>query len=295
LWCPVPPGKKPECGFTLSLQLLCRQRCGVKRVMFGLLHNNGNYVLSRNFRQQVVGDLDWVLNNYNLLNVSCGVDEIIVLDVGSNRNSEEFAEHIRVISNSCFVPLAAGGGITNQETAALFMASGADKLVLNTALFSDPDLVSGLVKKYGSQCIVGSFDYIRKGDVYQIYCPSSDAAEVPSVSEHIESVRRLGAGEILCQSVEKDGTGMGLDLEFADRFLGEVSLPTIMLGGVGRAEHIFQGLKHECVDAVCTANLLNFIGDAFEHSRSQLVSGGILLPQFSTVELEALRGYFETG
>ena len=107
----------------------------MKRVIFSLLFDNGQFVLSRNFRQQKVGDIDWVMNNYNLLNVSCGVDELVILDVGKTKNPEEFSKCIKIISNSCFVPLAAGGGIHDLETAKKYINSGADKLVLNSALF----------------------------------------------------------------------------------------------------------------------------------------------------------------
>ena len=113
-----------------------------------------------------------------------------------------------------------------------------------------------------------------------------------SVDDHLDLMLEAGAGEILCQSVDQDGTGMGLELQFANRYLQSIDVPCIMLGGVGKAEHILQGLSRQDIDAVCTANLLNFINDAFEKARVKLVSHGVPLPQFSRAELDDLRGWF---
>lgn len=264
----------------------------MKRLIFCLLYNDGQFVLSRNFRHQRIGDINWVMNNYNLLNVSCGVDEIAILDVGENKNPEKLAEHIRILSNSCFVPLSAGGGIKSPQIAKLYLDSGADKLILNTAFFTDPGLPKHLAELYGSQCIIASLDCKRSETGFELHSSVEHSATDNSVAEHLEQLVEAGAGEILCQSVDMDGTGMGLELELADLYLSTLDVPCIMLGGVGKAEHIVSGLSKPNVDAVCTANLLNFINDAFERARVHLIENGISLPQFSSAELEALRGRF---
>ena len=266
----------------------------MKRVIFCLLYNDGQFVLSRNFRQQRVGDINWVLNNYDLLNVSCGVDEIAILNVGDTSNPEKFAEHIRTISNSCFVPLSAGGGIESRETAMLYITSGADKLVLNTAFYKQPELVKQLAAQYGNQCIIASVDYTKTASGFELFSANQDVSLNNSVSDHLRFVQEIGAGEVLCQSVEKDGTGMGLELEFANRFLQNIQIPSIMVGGVGKAEHILQGLLDDKIDAVCTANLLSFIGNAFERSRAELLQHGVPLPEFSSQKLDELRDFFSS-
>ena len=264
----------------------------MKRLVFALLYNRGQFVLSRNFRLQRVGDINWVLNNYRLLDVSCGVDEIVILDVGKEKDPREFAKAIKTISNSCFVPLSAGGGIVDTNIAELYMASGADKLILNSAFYQNPDLPLALARHYGRQCIIASIDFSRSAGQFELYSASEQAFGNRSVADHIILVQQAGAGEILCQSVEKDGTGMGLELEFADQFLNSIEIPCIMLGGVGQTQHFLDGLEHENVDAVCTANLLNFIGDALENSRAELINRQISLPAFSSARLEELRNHF---
>ncbi len=264
----------------------------MRRIIFCLLFNNGQYIQSRNFRQQRVGDIEWVLNNYNFMNVSTGVDEIAILDVGKDKNPEMFAEHIKILSNSCFIPLAAGGGIEGPEIAEHFMKSGADKLILNTAFYTAPEVPKQLASKYGSQCIIAGLDFKRTNDGYELYSSTVEEAASYEINAHLDRILESGAGEILCQSVDKDGTGMGLDLGFADRYLKALDLPCIMLGGVGKAQHILEGLQQDNIDAVCTANLLSFIGNSFEKARAEMIAHGIPLPQFSSQDLEHLKGRF---
>ena len=122
-----------------------------KRIIFTLLYSSNRFVLSRNFRLQTIGDLDWLKRNYNFDNVAYHIDELLILDVTrGGKDSEEFCKVVTKISENIFVPLTIGGGINSFEKAKLFFKSGADKVSINSSLL-DENLVNQIVKNYGKQ------------------------------------------------------------------------------------------------------------------------------------------------
>ena len=135
-----------------------------KRIIFTLLYDDGNFMLSRNFRLQKVGNLDWLKKNYNFSHISSYIDELIIFDVSRNeRNIDKFCKALTVLTDGCFVPITAGGGIRKLDDAKYLLRSGADKVSINTLLFSDLSLVKDLVANFGKQCVVGSID-VKKTD-----------------------------------------------------------------------------------------------------------------------------------
>ena len=133
-----------------------------KRIIFTLLYDSGNFMLSRNFRLQQVGNLTWLQPNYNFSHIAFFIDELIILDVSrGERNTDNFCETLKKLTSDCFVPIAAGGGVRSIDYARRLLRSGADKIVINTPLFEDQDLVRDLVKEFGQQCVVGSVDIKR--------------------------------------------------------------------------------------------------------------------------------------
>ena len=109
-----------------------------KRIIFTLLYENNNFMLSRNFRLQKVGNLDWLKKNYNFSKISFFIDELIVIDVSrSDSNTDLFCQNLKSLTADSFVPVTAGGGIRNFEQATKLLNSGADKIILNTSLFEN--------------------------------------------------------------------------------------------------------------------------------------------------------------
>ena len=107
-----------------------------KRVIFTLLYCDGSYMLSRNFRLQKVGDLHWLKENYNFSQISFFIDELIVINISrSHNNQKSFLLDLEKLSKDCFLPISAGGGIRSPNTAKDLFNSGADKILLNTAIF----------------------------------------------------------------------------------------------------------------------------------------------------------------
>ena len=137
-----------------------------KRIIFSLIYENGFFNQSRNFRLQKVGDIKWLERNYKFQDIAFSLDELIVLNASKNdKGMMAFADTLSELVDDVFIPIAAGGGIRSKEDAEMLFANGADKIILNSSLYTDRGLVTNLVKKYGSQSIVASIDCIGE-DVF---------------------------------------------------------------------------------------------------------------------------------
>ena len=251
-----------------------------KRIIFTLLYDNGNFMLSRNFRLQKVGDINWLDKNYNFKNVSYFVDELVVLDVTrTQRNIDQFCSDLKKVSQGCFVPIAAGGGIRTIKTVSQLFKAGADKVVLNTELYQNNPLIEQIASDYGQQSIVASID-LKANDkkYYSAWSHYGTLQQKGHASEWIQQINTLPIGEIYLNSVDKDGTGQGLDLNMLNTLPEDISKPIILVGGVGNALHILEGLLHPRVDAVATANLFNFIGNGLEQARNYVLMNNVELP-----------------
>lgn len=254
-----------------------------KRIIFVLLVNGNSFALSRNFRLQQVGDLRWLKENYRFDLLSSAIDELIILDVTRGKRSPEtFAITVKEIVKDCFVPTAVGGGIRDVRTAIELLRNGADKIILNSALFSDPQMVNELARQIGAQSIVASVDLSnsQEGATFRAVVENGSQAREESAYESLSQVAKLPVGEILLTSIERDGTGMGLDVQLLSYLPTNVSQPIILCGGVGTSSHIHQGLSRPEVSGVATANLLNFVGDGLSRARSELTKLGVDLAVF---------------
>lgn len=252
-----------------------------KRLIFTLLYDDGSFMLSRNFRLQKIGNLDWLEKNYGFSNVGFHIDELIVLDVSrSKRNTEKFCEDLKRLTNNCFAPIAAGGGIRSIDHAQQLLRSGADKIVVNTALHDQPELVEELAHKFGNQCVVASIDAQKINNSYRVYKQNGYIETSDSLEKCFLKCAGMPIGEIYLTSMDRDGTSNGLDFEMLNQLKHVNHLPLIFKGGVGNAEHIVAGLSDDRIDAVATAHLLNFVGDGLEKARRHTVAKGIDLPVF---------------
>lgn len=260
-----------------------------KRLIFTLLYNDGQFVLSRNFRLQRVGNLQWLQTNYNFSHISYSIDELVVLDITrGKKNSEDFCATLKLLTEGCFVPIAAGGGVRSIEAARNLLRSGADKVVVNSALYENNDFLGDLASEFGQQCVVASMDIKSiSGDGYQAWSESGSCCQEGSASEWIEKiVRNDYIGELYLNSMDRDGTGQGYDLKLLDLLPAQMSKPVILVGGVGNATHLAAGLDDPRVDAVATAHLFNFIGDGLKRARQSLISAGVDLPLWDIQLLE---------
>ena len=239
---------------------------------------------SRNFRLQRVGDLNWLEKNYKFQSIAFSLDELIILNASKiDKNIVEFASVVEKLVNNVFIPIAAGGGIRTLEDAKLLFNSGADKLVINTSLIESPELVKFLVKQYGSQSIVASIDYkIENGELVVYNKDGSCKIDIPFF-DYIKYLEDLEVGEIYLNSIEKDGTGFGYDLESIIHVKDKINLPLIIAGGAGNESHLIEGLRYSGVSAVATANLFNFIGNGLPNARQKIIDLGENLANWNVV------------
>ena len=253
-----------------------------KRLIFTLLYSNGQFMLSRNFRLQKVGSLEWLQKNYNFSHISYSIDELIVLDVTrGEKKPEEFSENLKKLAEGCFVPIAAGGGVSTIKSARDLLRSGADNVVINSALYENNGFITQLASEFGQQCVVASIDIkssLEGG--YQAWSEAGNKCHEGSAAMWIDRVAQDNVGELYLNSIDRDGTGQGYDLGLLDLLPANVFKPIILAGGVGSAAHLAAGLADSRVDAVATAHLFNFVGDGLKQARQSLISSGIELPSW---------------
>ena len=254
-----------------------------KRIVFTLLYDGSSFALSRNFRLQKVGDLQWLKKYYDFRNISQHIDELIVLNVNSQScDVVHFSEMLERLSSLCFVPISAGGGIRSLDDAKKLMSSGADKLVLNTPLFDNHALIKRIYQVFGQQAIVASLDCLKENDNYMVYTLNG-SKKISLLSECINNLISMDMiGEFYINSIDNDGSGQGYDLQILDCITSDCQIPVIISGGAGNSRHLADGLSHPKIDAAATANLLNFVGDGLQQARFSLIEDGYSLAHWNS-------------
>ena len=252
-----------------------------KRIIFTLLHQGTNFFLSRNFRLQKIGNLKWLEANYNFSLMVKSVDEIILLDVSRNKqNLDKFCSVIKSLTKNCFIPISVGGKIDHLDKAKKYIDSGADKLVMNSKLFSDEKLIHAVAQTFGEQCIVGSVDFKKYLDQIKILILNGSQDIDINPSNLFKKLSNLPIGEVLLNSIDKDGTGNGFDTEILKFLPSNFQKPIIFSGGAGNYKHLLSALKNKKIDAVATANLLNFVGNGLQEARQIILRKGYSLSEW---------------
>ena len=253
------------------------------RLCFTLLYANGVFNLSRNFNLQTVGNLDWILENYEFESMARSIDELIVLNVDREPTDwVQFVETVQALVRHCFMPVAVGGGVRTFEQARQLFENGADKLVLNSAFFSHPRLVRELVVSHGSQSIVASLDFVRGADGGTRVLTECGTKFVGlGLAEAVTEVSNLGAGELYLTSIDRDGTGMGYDLDALEVAYRACDLPVIASGGADTGNQLAEGIHSGFASGAATAHLFNFMCDGLEDARREMIAEGIDLSRWS--------------
>lgn len=247
-----------------------------KRLIFTLLYNSGIFSLSRNFRLQNVGDIKWLNENYNFDYISKYIDELIVLDVSrSRRDINAFSDILKKLTEKVFVPISSGGGIRKYEDAKILLDSGADKVIINSSLFTDKELIYKLSSEFGRQCLVGSLDIKKQGNGYEAYIQNGSKKINKNNCEILGILKKLPIGEIMLHSIDRDGTGQGFDFDSLLFLNNTINIPIIISGGAGNGRHLIEGLRHNRIDAVTSSHLFNFIGDGLKRARKEAINNEI--------------------
>lgn len=187
-------------------------------------------------------------------------DELVVLHIGrENRGVEPLFHVVQKLSAVCFMPLSLGGGIASLEDARRLIQGGADKVVVNSAAYRQPDLLRSIAEEFGSQALMISVDCRRDGaGGWQCFSDCGRRPENISVVDHLHRVVADGAGEILVQSIDQDGHMKGYDVDLLALVSAAVAVPVIGCGGAGHYEHLRDGFLQGHVDALAMGSLFNF-------------------------------------
>ena len=186
-------------------------------------------------------------------------DELVFLDIDNNSSSlGNLIEIVKQASEECFMPLAAGGGISDINQVRELLKAGADKIVVNTSCVKNPSLIKEISEEFGEQCVIGSIDYKISNNLREVWIKSGKLNTNLDPLEHAKNLIKLGAGEILLNSIDRDGMMEGYDLEYADKVSREINVPLIVCGGAGNYMHLADLLNNTSISAAACASLFHF-------------------------------------
>jgi len=207
---------------------------------------------------------------------AAGADELCFLDISATHEGRgTLLDIVRRTAQVCFMPLTVGGGVRNVEDARALLLAGADKVAVNSAAVSRPEVVSDIAERMGSQCIVASIDARKTGGGWEIFTHGGRKATGIDAVEHAVRLAGLGAGELLVTSMDGDGTKAGYDLELTRAIASRVSVPVVASGGVGTLEHLVEGVTHGHASAVLAASIFHFGTYSIAQAHAALRAAGL--------------------
>jgi cyclase len=205
-----------------------------------------------------------------------GIDEVVILDVTATLESRRaLAQTISEVARRLFLPLTVGGGIRTEEDAGAVVEAGADKVSLNTAALADPDLISRLAVRYGSQAVIVAIDAKRQAGGFAVYSRSGSQDARRDAVEWAQEAAGRGAGEILLTSIDRDGTRSGFDCELTAAVSQAVPIPVIASGGAGTFDHFVDVFTAGQADAALAASIFHFAEHGVSALKRHLAAAGI--------------------
>lgn len=195
-----------------------------------------------------------------------GADELVFLDItASHEKRDIMIDVVKRVAEQVFIPFTVGGGINSIEDIREILSSGADKVSINTSAVKRPELIKESSDKFGSQCIVVAIDAKGKVnsrrstvDSWEVYTHGGRTPTGIDAVEWARKAERMGAGEILLTSMDRDGTKAGYDIDLTKAVSRAVNIPVIASGGAGTLEHIYEAMTDGEADAALLASLLHY-------------------------------------
>lgn len=244
-----------------------------KRIIACLDIRDGQVVKGINFEGlRSAGDPAELARRYNRE----GIDELVILDITATlERRRALADTIRAVARELFIPLAVGGGIRTEPDAEAAVDAGADKVSLNTAALKQPELITTLAKRYGSQAVVVAIDAKRDQGRFAVYVRSGQSETNRDAVEWAREAEQRGAGEILLTSIDRDGTKVGFDCELTAAVSRAVSIPVIASGGAGGLGDFVDVFTKGAADAALAASIFHYAETSVSTLKEHLRSHGI--------------------
>ena len=208
---------------------------------------------------------------------AAGADELCFLDItASHEGRGTLLDIVARTADVCFMPLTVGGGVRTVEDARALLLAGADKVAINSAAVSRPEIVADIADRFGSQCAVASIDARSVGpDRWEIFTHGGRKPTGIDALEHAVRLATLGAGELLVTSMDRDGTRDGYDLALVRRIADAVGVPVIASGGVGNLGHLVEGVTEGHASAVLAASIFHFGESSISDAHRALAAAGL--------------------
>ena len=234
---------------------------------------NGRVVKGVNFENLVdAGDPVSQAEFYS----KAGADELCFLDItASNENRSTIFDVVSQVAKVCFIPLTVGGGVRQVDDIRQLLLCGADKIAINSAAVSNPELVRQASQRFGKQCVVVAIDAKKNPQGgFDVYVKGGRENTGIDAILWAKKMQDFGAGEILLTSMDKDGTKSGYDLELVSAISSTLKIPVIASGGVGNLEHLAEGIKAGA-SAVLAASIFHFKTYSVKEAKEYLLANGV--------------------
>ena len=206
-----------------------------------------------------------------------GADELTFLDITASSDARDIILHIiEAVAAQVFIPLTVGGGVRQVDDVRRLLHAGADKISMNTAAVQNPQLVADAAARFGNQCIVVAIDAKQTTPgKWEVFTHGGRNNTGMGAVAWAQQVEKLGAGEILLTSMDRDGTKIGFDLQLTRAVSDAVDIPVIASGGVGNLDHLVAGVKEGHADAVLAASIFHFGEYTVRQAKEYMAQHGI--------------------
>ncbi|MBN8812080.1 MULTISPECIES: imidazole glycerol phosphate synthase subunit HisF [Sphingomonas] len=207
---------------------------------------------------------------------AAGADELCFLDITASHEARgTILDVVRRTAEVCFMPLTVGGGVRGVEDARALLLAGADKVAVNSAAVSRPQVVAEIAERMGSQCVVASVDARRTAQGWEVFTHGGRKPTGIDAVTHAIALAHLGAGELLITSMDRDGTRDGYDLELIRTIADQVTVPVVASGGVGTLRHLVEGIRDGHASAVLAASIFHFGEASIADAHRAMAAAGI--------------------
>lgn len=207
---------------------------------------------------------------------AAGADELCFLDITASHEARgTILDVVRRTAAVCFMPLTVGGGVRSADDARALLLAGADKVAVNSAAVTRPEIVADIAERFGSQCCVASIDARRTGDGWEVFTHGGRRATGIDAVQHALRLADLGAGELLVTSMDRDGTRGGYDLDLIRAIADRTSVPVVASGGVGTLDDLVAGVRDGHASAVLAASIFHFGEATVADAHRALAAAGV--------------------